>query len=117
MGLDLHIKGYETSSNSKIGSCSGFNDFREIWAKHLGFDLKEMIGFDGEKEWTNEPMQFFFNHSDCDGELSVEECVELLAQAEKDQPHLTDGQSEYSMPILIEYCKKAIEKNEPIRFI
>lgn len=115
MGLDLRVKGYHTD-NTKIGSYTGFNDFREIWAQHLGFNLGEMVGFGGEKEWTTEPLQCFFNHSDCDGELSVAECREILAQAEKDAPALTDPQSQYSMPILIRFLKKAIEKNEPIEF-
>lgn len=115
MGLDLRVQGYRTQ-DTKIGSYMGFNDFRKAWANHLGFELEDMIGFGGDKEWTNEPLQCFFNHSDCDGELSVEECKEILAQAEKDQASLTDKQSEYSMPVLIRFCKKAIEKNEPLLF-
>lgn len=116
MGLDLRVRGYRTE-DTKIGSYTGFNDFREAWAKHLGFNLNEMVGFDGDKEWTDEPLQCFFNHSDCDGELSVEECKTILAQAEKDAPALTDSQSQYSMPTLIRFLKKAIEKNEPIEFV
>lgn len=116
MGLDLRVKGYRTN-NARIGSYTGFDDFHETWAKHLGFNLSEMEGFGGTKEWTNEPLQCFFNHSDCDGELSVDECKQILAQAEKDAPLLTDGQSKYSMPILIEFCEASIKKNKPIEFI
>ena len=113
MGLDLHIKNYY-SDNSKIGSYTGFNLFREGWAKHLGFNLREMVGFDGEKEWTNEPMQFFFNHSDCDGELSVEECKTLLKQIKKDRKDLSDFEVQFE--VLVEHCKVAIKNNEPITF-
>lgn len=115
MGLDLRVQGYKTD-NTKIGSYSGFGNFRESWAKHLGFNLKEMDGFGGEKKWTNEPIQAFFNHSDCEGEISVEDCKEILIQAEKDQPLLTDEQSKYSMPILINFCKASIKNNKPLEF-
>lgn len=115
MGLDLRVKNYRTE-DTKIGSYVGFNDFREAWANHLGFTLHEMEGFGGKKKWTNEPLQSFFNHSDCDGEISVEDCREILAQAQKDQPLLTDVQSKYSMPILIRFCKAAIRHNKPLEF-
>lgn len=116
MGLDLHIDGYE-SENSKIGSYTNFNVFRNKWAKHLGFDLRDMVGFGGSLKWTYEPLQAFFNHSDCDGELSVEECKVILEQAEKDYPKLKgDDQCAYSFPILIEFCKEAIARNKNIEF-
>ena len=116
MGLDLNIKGYE-SKNSKIGSYRGFNDFREKWAEHLGFDLSEMEGFDGDKKWTTEPLRRFFNHSDCDGYLSVSDCKKILEQATEDYPKLrNDKQCDYSFPILIEFCKEAIVKNKRIEF-
>ena len=115
MGLDLRIKGYRTKDD-KIGSYIGFNDFRRTWARHLGFTLSVMEGFGGTKPWTNEPLQAFFNHSDCDGEISPEDCKEILAQALIDAPLLTDSQSQYSFPILIRFCRKAVEKGEPIEF-
>lgn len=116
MGLDLHIKNYD-SLNSKIGSYTGFNNFRDIWAKYLGFNLREMAGFSGNKEWTNEPLQCFFNHSDCDGVLTVSECKEILKQAKKDYKVLKDDlQCSYSFPILIEFCKQAVKLNSEIEF-
>ena len=116
MGLDLHIKDYE-SANSKIGSYSGFGAFRKKWANHLDFDLTEMRGFGGGKEWTDEPIQCFFNHSDCDGYLSVKNCEEILKQAKKDYPKLKkDDQCSYSFPILIEFCEQAIKKGKRVEF-
>jgi hypothetical protein len=116
MGLDLRVKNYRTD-HTKIGSYIGFNDFRRAWAEHLGFNLSEMEGLGGSKKWTNEPLQSFFNHSDCDGEISPEDCKKILAQAEKDLPLLTDEQSQYSMPILIRFCKAAIKNNKPLEFV
>lgn len=116
MGLDLRVNNYK-AEQTKIGSYTGFNNFRETWAKHLGFELPAMEGFGGTKKWTTEPLQAFFNHSDCDGEISVEDCKLILEQAEKDLPLLTDEQSKYSMPILIDFCKAAITNNAPLEFV
>lgn len=116
MGLDLHINGYE-SENSKIGSYGGFMGFRVTWAKHLGFDLREMRGFGGKKKWTKEPLQCFFNHSDCDGLLTPNDCKEILKQAETDFPLLMgDLQCAYSFPVLIDFCKEAVERNKDVEF-
>lgn len=115
MGLDLQVKHFRTE-NTKIGSYSGFNDFRETWGRHLGFELREMEGFGGSKPWTDEPLQSFFNHSDCDGDISPEDCKEILAQALIDKDKLTDEQSKYSMPILIKFCKASIKYNTPMEF-
>jgi len=117
MGLNLYIKDYQ-SQNDKIGSYSGFGEFRKNWAKHLGFDLSAMQGFGGNTEWTNEPLQAFFNHSDCDGKLTVSESKEILEQAQKDFPILKENpQCAYSFPILIEFCEQAIKSNEEIEFL
>lgn len=116
MGLDLKV-GKDYLENSKIGSYNGFDYFRTTWAKHLGFDLQTMEGFNGNKKWTNEPLQCFFNHSDCDGYLTVSQAKEILKQAKKDYPQLKkDDQCAYSFPILIKHCKKSIKENKRIEF-
>ena len=117
MGLDLRVKGYY-SKNSKIGSYSGFHDFRIEWARHLGFEFEEMEGSGGTKPYTNEPLEFFFNHSDCDGSLTPEQCGVLLEQAEKDYPVLKEKSERcaYSFPILIEFCREAVIANETLEF-
>ena len=115
MGLDLHVKGH-TSTNSKIGSYIGFGEFRKAWAKHLGFNLYDMEGYKGTKAWTEEPLQCFFNHSDCDGRLSVDEAREILEQAKKDYPMIHDKQSDDSFPILMEFCQASIDEDQPIEF-
>lgn len=116
MGLDLRVKGYRTE-HTKISSYIGFGEFRRAWAQRLGFNLDEMEGLGGTKKWTNEPLQCFFNHSDCDGELTVEECKQILPHAETDLQFAADQQSQYCLPILIRFLKKAIEKNQPIEFV
>lgn len=64
----------------RIGDASwsygGFNSFRERLALLEGIRLDEMVGFGGETEWDRvvTPLKPLLNHSDCDGDLSPEEC-------------------------------------------
>lgn len=59
---------------------SGFMRFRERLAQEEGLDLREMVGFGGEREWTTSngdhitPLAPLLNHSDCDGYLDSYEC-------------------------------------------
>jgi len=58
---------------------SGFNRFRDRLTKELGFSLKDMEGFGGNKSWDKikDPILPLLNHSDCDGNLTPEECKEV----------------------------------------
>ncbi len=61
MGLDLCVvEGDEGYFAERISSYSGFDNFRQSWARLLGFDLDDMQGFVGTRPWTNEPLQCFF---------------------------------------------------------
>lgn len=74
------------------GSCSTFNSFRKTIAKSLGFNLEDMKGFFsnykgfnnyvlGIVEWDTLPNDDFYillKHSDCDGDISYEDCKKLL---------------------------------------
>ncbi len=56
---------------------SGFNRFRERLAEGLGFRLRSMQGFGGEDLWLSlqpHPLHALLNHSDCDGDISPEDC-------------------------------------------
>lgn len=66
---------------------SGFNRFREKLAAEIGITLEDMEGFQsysahlkGEQakniSWdtVTDPIKPLLNHSDCDGELTPEEC-------------------------------------------
>ena len=62
-------------------SYSGFMSFRERLASEIGLTLREMDGFkDGGNSWDSitDAIKPFLNHSDCDGELSVDE-MKLVA--------------------------------------
>jgi hypothetical protein len=77
MGVDFWIEAKPEYTGCCWSYC-GFNDFRKRLAESIGINLDEMKGFcnDG-KEWPDpkkEPLVYFLDHSDCDGELLPEEC-------------------------------------------
>jgi hypothetical protein len=73
MGLDI-------SHGSASWSYSGFGRFRESIATHEGILLAAMDGYQiGGTPWTSvtSPLAPLLNHSDCDGDLSPEECATI----------------------------------------
>jgi hypothetical protein len=115
MGLDLYVaKEDEDFFAERMSSYFGFHEFRTAWAQLLGFDLDEMQGFGGTQPWTTEPLQCFFNHSDCDGEISWQDAEWILAEARKDAPRLPDY--DWAFSVLIRACESAVDKTLPISF-
>jgi len=72
MGLDF-------SHGEAHWAYSGFMRFRARLAEHEGFDLRKMQGFDGSRSWdaVTTPIKPLLDHSDCDGELTPEECAQV----------------------------------------
>lgn len=85
MGLDISCDCDNISF--RAGSYSGFSNFRRCLAVAVGINLGEMQGFTADheaKQWTGEePFYELLYHSDCDGELSVEECTKLKEDFDK----------------------------------
>ena len=118
--------GLDTSHNAWHGAYSSFNRWRTILAKKMGFTLHDMVGFGGDIEWSDElrdhPLYPLINHSDCDGELSVEECK--LVRLGLDQKISEYNKSKDPADIeMVERCIQfrdgcllAISRNEPIDF-
>jgi hypothetical protein len=84
MGLDFAIR-REEIIDGPGWSCGGFNDFRCRLASEIGINLHDMQGFGsrgrgtGSQPWDtiDDPIVPLLDHSDCDGELSAEECREV----------------------------------------
>lgn len=83
MGLDFS----HTDAHFSYG---GFDRFREALAEHEGIKLRDMAGFcapwRGDDPQTHPslpwdaidtPLKPLLNHSDCDGDLSPEECAQI----------------------------------------
>lgn len=73
--------GLNTSHDAWDGPYSSFNDFRRWLAKQIGIDLSEYAGYmqGGTKDLTtiDHPLMPLFNHSDCDGILTPDECRQI----------------------------------------
>lgn len=74
MGLNFAKRIYELIDCS--WSYSGFNAFRKRLAKEINIELDNMDGFGGDISWdtVNDPIKPLLHHSDCEGELSPDDC-------------------------------------------
>lgn len=72
MGLDFN-------NSDAHWAYSGFMRFRSRLAEHEGFSLADMQGFDGSRPWDEitTAIKPLLDHSDCDGELTPEECAQV----------------------------------------
>lgn len=103
---------------------SGFMRFREKLAFQMGFTLKLMEGFTNTPAaiaWTNEggELQEFFNHSDCDGHLTPEQCKKmapLLREAVKDWEGFADSYDKEQALRLVGGMEEAAKANENLEF-
>lgn len=84
MGISFRASGKSIDAS---WSYSGFSSFRSRLAEKIGIDLNSMEGFgrfdkSPRKSWDtiNDPIKPFLNHSDCDGELSPEECKSIASR-------------------------------------
>ncbi len=99
-------------------SYSGFGEFRRRLAKEIGMDLNEMEGFDGDIPFSNfsDDIIPLLNHSDCDGELTVEECKKVAPRLKELIYPWEDDRDKRKALGLIEGMELAIERNEPLEF-
>lgn len=60
-------------------SYGGFDRARTRLAKEFDIVLQEMVGFGGNVPWdhSRSPVMYLLDHSDCDGNLSPEQCREI----------------------------------------
>lgn len=92
-------------------SYGGFNRLRHLIAETVNLSLGTMTGYGGDTEWpksndssTLNRLVPFLNHSDCDGELSPEQCKLIwpaLDHAIANWHALGDGIDEYYKDKLI----------------
>ena len=116
----------DTTHNAWHGPYSMFGNWRKWLANKCGFNLLDMVGFGGDTEWTPElmehPLYPLLNHSDCDGELSVDECKSVrlgLDQKISEYNKSKDETDYYMIERCIEFrdgCLLAIKQNKSIEF-
>jgi len=110
--------GLDTTHNCWHGPYSSFNKFRKAIAKYAGVDLDEMIGFGGNKSFSliTHDIVPLLDHSDCDGEISVEDAKRIVSGLNLIIPNINE---EYIKADAIQFrdgCLEAILKNEVIEF-
>lgn len=68
--------GIDFTHTSAQWSYTGFGAFRRALALFEGFELDDMKGFGGDRDWDTVTTDLvpLLNHSDCDGELTPDEC-------------------------------------------
>lgn len=116
--------GLDTSHNCWNGSYSTFNRFRFCLAKQIGIDLSEYSGYgNGTKdlELIQHELMPLLNHSDCDGQLTVEESKSIIIGLNKVLDNYNDKiEADYDFKERVikfrDGCIDAISKNEIIDF-
>jgi hypothetical protein len=96
VGIGFHVEGFTAKTAS--WSYSGFNRFRELVASKAGISLDSMVGFGGQMAWEDlagEALLPLLNHSDCDGELTPEECKTVAPRLRELAPQLKDRSYNY----------------------
>jgi hypothetical protein len=112
MGLDF-------SPGEAHWSYGSFHDFRKRLAREIGLELEEMRGFGGSKQWeeVRDPIKHLLFHSDCEGILTVSECmvvyprlIELVSNWDEENYHKKEA------IILADDMKYCADKKIPLEF-
>jgi hypothetical protein len=108
---------------------TGFHRFRERLAREEGLDLNAMQGFGGDIPWdeTTTPLRPFLDHSDCEDDISPEECAQVAPrleeillrwQAKGGDPLVSslayDVQNGFA---LVRSMRRSAERGEPLEFM
>lgn len=117
--------GLDTTHNCWHGPYSSFNRFRYSLGHQIGIDLDQYIGYGdiGTISINTIDHDLFplFNHSDCDGELTVEESKQIVKGLNSVLENFNEEiQADLNFKQKIiqfrEGCLDAISRNEVIEF-
>ena len=79
--------GLDTSHGAFNGPYSSFGNLRKWLAEKIGINLNDYAGYmgGGTKDLTtiDHELMPLFNHSDCDGELSPQQCEQIAIGLDK----------------------------------
>lgn len=112
MGLDF-------SHGDAHWAYSGFNRFRTRLAEAIGIKLMDMQGFGGTIPWetVTDAIVPLLNHSDCDGELSPEECATVAPRLRELVAEWSDMDSDKREALpLAEAMEQCAGLGEPLEF-
>jgi len=112
--------GIDFSHGEAHWSYSGFNNFRNKLVEALGYTTSLNVMYeDGTyTRMQKEPIYPLINHSDCDGDLTVEEMQQILPQLKDIINRWPDGEYDKTRGLyFIEGIEEAISENESLEFI
>ena len=117
--------GLETSHDCWNGSYSSFNRFRYSLGHQIGIDLDDYIGYNekGTKDLSkiDHELMPLFNHSDCDGRLTIKECKSIVKGLNSILENFNDKtQADWGFKEnIIQFrdgCLDAISKKQMVKF-
>lgn len=111
--------GIDFSHGDAHWAYSGFMRFRNKLAEALGYvvPLSTMYDDGSYTCMVNEPIWPLINHSDCEGELTVEEMQQIIPQLEDIINRWDDDDYDKSHGLdLVESMQEAINENESLEF-
>lgn len=112
MGIHLSFDAYQ-------GSCSTFNDWRRVIALCIGMNWNNMEGAGGTEpwdKWESHNLCALLRHSDCDGNLTTEECQKTLEGLEAILPMIDIDFWRERTERFISGCRQAVANNATIEF-
>lgn len=111
--------GIDFSHGDATWAYSGFNRARTRLAAVIGLNLDNMVGFGGNQEWPDanvNPLVHLLDHSDCDGELTVQQCKSVAPALRKAVASWPDDYDKQMFIRLAEGMEEAATANEPLQF-
>lgn len=113
MGLDIRSQNYHFGC-----PYSTFNRFREDLAELIGIDLNEMEGFKGIKPFSaiNDDITLLLNHSDCDGDMSIEDALKVSKRLKELVPKISNEWHQELANRLIVVLDDNVENQEITEF-
>ena len=121
--------GLDTTHDCFHGPYSLFNEFRRTLARQIGIDLREYAGYGegGTKDLQSIPHDIMplLDHSDCDGELTPDECkmvanglADILnnLKQDPDDEYITSGKFRADIIRFMNGCINAAFMGESVEF-
>ena len=117
--------GLRTTHNCWDGPCTLFNDFRYALGRQIGINLSDYEGYRGggmkPLESIEHDLMPLFNHSDCDGVLTVKESAQIAKGLDSVLNNFNDEVETYYdfKEHVIQFrdgCLDAVSKKQKIKF-
>jgi hypothetical protein len=112
MGLDF-------DGSSAGWSYIGFHRFRARVAREIEVVLDKMDGFGGSESWDpvkGDPIIYLLDHSDCDGELTPEQCRVVAPRLRELIQYWPEDYDKVNAIALAEGMESCAKRNKPLRF-